>query len=398
MHFTLNITRKDLLQLMRERMVFLFLLIMPVAVTLLFGVAYGAFDKTSDPRLPVGLLDQDRSRVSAALIAQLEKSEVIRLVAVKNATAGEMERKVAEDDWAAALIIPPGFGREESHGRRSRLILYADTSRSAGQSVESEALTAMLRIDSALRLAGLLEQAALQPLAYDYTFKQALEAWDDPPVRVARLESEALKSLGESNLAFANISPGFMLQFAIAYLLTGAQLLVAERKSRSLQRLLTTAVPRPAILFGHYLAILIPLLVQFVLLLGFAQFLLGVKYSHSLSATLLIALTAALCIAALGLLIGVAARTEEQAVIFSLVLMFLLSILGGAWMPLEAAGEVFRVIGHLSPVAWALDGFKNVSVRGLGLEAALLPAAALLGYAALFYLLALWRFNRLQEK
>lgn len=398
MHFTLNITRKDLLQLRRERMVFLFLLIMPVAVTLLFGVAYGAFDKTSDPRLPVGLLDQDRSRVSAALIAQLEKSEVIRLIAVKSAPAGEMERKVAEDDWAAALIIPPGFGREESHGRRSRLILYADTSQSAGQSVESEALTAMLRIDSALRLAGLLEQAALQPLAYDYTFAQALEAWDDPPVRVVRLESEALKSLGESNLAFANISPGFMLQFAIAYLLTGAQLLVAERKSRSLQRLLTTAVPRPAILFGHYLAILIPLLAQFMLLLGFAQFLLGVKYSHSLPATLLIALTAALCIAALGLLIGVAARTEEQAVIFSLVLMFLLSILGGAWMPLEAAGEAFRVIGHLSPVAWALDGFKNISVRGLGLEAALLPAAALLSYAALFYLLALWRFNRLQEK
>jgi len=44
-----------------------------------------------------------------------------------------------------------------------------------------------------------------------------------------------------------------------------------------------------------------------------------------------------------------------------------------------------------------MDGFKNITIRGLGVEAALLPAAALLGYAVLFFLLAVWRFRSSQE-
>jgi ABC-2 type transport system permease protein len=114
-------------------------------------------------------------------------------------------------------------------------------------------------------------------------------------------------------------------------------------------------------------------------------------------AILLVAFTAALCIAALGLLIGILARTEEQAIIFSLVPMFVLAAVGGAWVPLEVTGPTFSAIGHLSPVAWAMDGFKNVTIRGQGLEGVLLPAAALLGYAVLFFALAAWRFQVSQE-
>ncbi len=77
--------------------------------------------------------------------------------------------------------------------------------------------------------------------------------------------------------------------------------------------------------------------------------------------------------------------------------MFLLAILGGARVRLEAVGGVFQVVGHVSPIAWSLDGFKNISVRGLGIESVLLPVAALIAYAVLFYALASWKFSRLQE-
>ena len=79
----------------------------------------------------------------------------------------------------------------------------------------------------------------------------------------------------------------------------------------------------------------------------------------------------------MGLLIGVIAKNDEQAIGLSLVPMFVLSGLGGAWVPLEITGELFQAIGHLSPVAWAMDGFKNISIRGLGFESALIPASAL---------------------
>ena len=198
-------------------------------------------------------------------------------------------------------------------------------------------------------------------------------------------------------MTFSNSSPSMMLQFAIAGLLTAATVIVDERKTRSLQRLLTTATSRIHILLGHYLAIFTMIFAQFVLLIVFGQLALKVDYLRQPLATLMVAISAAACIAAIGLLIGVVAKSEEQAIIFSLIPMFILSGLGGAWVPLEVTGATFQAVGHFSPVAWAMDGFKNIIVRLLGFESVLLPSVVLAGYALLFFLLAVWRFRKVSE-
>jgi ABC-2 type transport system permease protein len=215
---------------------------------------------------------------------------------------------------------------------------------------------------------------------------------------VEELTSSAIQEQPAGIQALAHTSPGMMLQFAIAGLLTCAQILVSERKSRSLQRLLTTNTARVHILFGHFLAIFVLILTQFLLLLSFGQFALHLNYLNAPDATMLMAFCAALAISALGLLIGVVAQSEEQAIIISLVLMFALSGIGGAMVPLEITGKAFQAFGHISPIAWAMDGFKNILLRGLGLQAVLLPCAALTGFGILFFTLATWRFSTAEEK
>ncbi len=393
----LDIAGKDLLQLLRDRKTFLFLLIMPILFTFLFGYAFGGFSKNSDPRLPVGFIDEDDTWLSRDLKSQLAKSEVVRLQEFSRQEQVQMEASVADEDLAAAIIVPRGYSKQMLDGRPARLILIGDTSTPAGRSVESEALTVAIRLESAVRTAVIMERFAGEKNPFDYTFEQALRRWEKPPIRVSEVSSSAIQVGSSGNEALAHTSPGMMLQFAIAGLLTSASIIVSERKSRSLQRLLTTATLRVHILLGHFLAIFVMVFVQFIVLLVFGQFILKINYLASPPAILLVAFTSALCIAALGLLIGTLARTEEQAIIFSLVPMFVLAGLGGAWVPLEVTGETFAAIGHLSPVAWAMDGFKNVSLRGLGVEGVLLPAAALLGYAVLFFAIAAWRFQGSQE-
>lgn len=46
-----------------------------------------------------------------------------------------------------------------------------------------------------------------------------------------------------------------------------------------------------------------------------------------------------------------------------------------------------------APTRWAMDGFDAMTWRGLGLEQALAPTAVLLGFAALFGVLAVLRFR-----
>jgi ABC-2 type transport system permease protein len=394
----LDIAFKDLLQLTRDFKTFMFLLLMPVLFTFLFGFAFGGFSGPSDSRLPVGYLDQDVTWLSHALRDELADSDVIRLDENSNRTYPDLELLVANGDLAAVIIVPDRYGATFLKGKNARLIIIADTSIAAWTTIEAEMMATISRLDSAVRTATILEEIDAERMPFEYAFEQSLEAWEEPPIAVVETTSSAVEASDADSGALAHTSPGMMLQFAIAGLLTSAQVIVTERKSRTLQRLLTTAARRFDILLGHYLAIFFLIFTQFTILIAFGQFILRVDYLRVPEATFLVAFCAALCISAMGLLIGVLARSEEQAVTFSLIPMFLLSGLGGAWVPLEVTGETFARIGHVSPVAWAMDGFKNISIRGLGFESVLLPAAALTAYALVFFALAVWRLSAAEEK
>jgi ABC-2 type transport system permease protein len=169
--------------------------------------------------------------------------------------------------------------------------------------------------------------------------------------------------------------------------------LVIERKTRALSRLLTTSIRRIEILLGHYLAMFAIIFVQLLLLTVFGQLFLKLDYYGAPLATFFLSIATALAAASLGLLIGTLANNEDQVIIYTLIPMFVLSGLGGAWVPLEITPAAVQRIGHLSPVAWIMDGYKGILIRGAGLNETLIPIAVLLGFAALFAALAVWRFR-----
>ncbi len=228
--------------------------------------------------------------------------------------------------------------------------------------------------------------------------EEVQQAWQSPPIAIRVTHSVLIEKPNSAAMSLAHTAPGMMLQFAIASLLTSAQILVNERKTRSLQRLMTTRVARWQILAGHFLAIFTMLLMQFTILIVFGQWVLGLDYMRLPLATVLVTLASTACLAAMGLLIGTLAKTDEQAIIFSLIPMFVFAGLGGAWVPLEVTGETFRTIGHLTPVAWGMDGYKNIIARGLGLESVTIPVLALFGYGILFFTIAAWLFSRSEER
>lgn len=394
-----DIALKDLLQLSRDFKTFMFLLVMPILFTFLFGYAFGGFGSNdSDSRLPVGYISQDDHWISDELHDLLAESEVIRLEEYFLLSPSDFEKLVADGDLAAAVIIPDGYGRAVLKNKTVRLTVIADTGTQAGTTIEAELFTIASRVDGAVRTATIMEEMELEGVPFDYAFEQTLSAWDEPPITINETSSLAIKETSNESGALAHTSPGMMLQFAIAGLLTAAQVIVTERKSRTLQRLLTTDTRKIHILFGHHLAIFLLIFTQFVILIVFGQLVLKVDYFRLPSATMLVSFCAALCISALGLLIGILAKTEEQAISFSIIPMFVFAGLGGAWVPLEFTGETFQAIGHLSPVAWGMDGFENICARGLGFESVLIPSMALAGYAVLFFALAVWRLNSSEEK
>ncbi len=390
---TLDLTWKDLLQNVREKQTFIFLLIMPILFTLLFGLAFGGTGGAGDdPRLPVGILDQDNSHFSQSLVKLLQASDVIRLVVKPGQSPADLEKQVSDNKLAAALVIPGGYGDRLQAGDPLKLSVYADIANTAGSTSQGVVQVAANRLMISLQAAQVAARSLGRETSWAGTLLEAtLAAWDQPPIRV-RITQPANISKTSTN-AYTQTSPAMMAQFAIAGLLASAQILVNERRTLCLRRLLTTAVSRIQILAGHFLAMFLLILAQIVILIAFGQIFLKLTYLSQPAAVLLMAVSMAVFVAGLGLLIGALAKSEDQAVIFALIPMFVFSALGGAWMPLEFTGKTFQAIGHISPVAWAMDGFKNIIARGLGFESVLLPAAALVGYAVLFSALAVWRFR-----
>jgi ABC-2 type transport system permease protein len=401
----LYLALKDLLQIVRDWKAAFFLVIMPIAFTLLFGFAFGGFSgvEDADPRLPVDLLDQDSSLQSQALISSLNTSEVIRIEAGQF-TESDLENRVTEAEMAAAIIVPAGYGEQLLKGSPLPLIVIADQSNNSGFAIQGEIESVASRLVTAQRTAEVSSRLLEERKGFDEgaspdeffaaTFDQALLAWEQPPINVKSAHSGLPGEDGsEEENAFAQTSPGMMAQFAIAGLMGASAVLVLERKNRSMQRLLTTPITKAEILLGHYLAMFVMIFVQLLILIVFAQLFLRLDYFREPLATLLMAVATALFAASLGLLIGALAKSEEQVIVFALIPMFVLAALGGAWVPLEIMPEGFQSIARLTPVAWIMDGFRDIVLRGQGLEAVWLAAAVLAGYALIIFLLAIWRFR-----
>jgi ABC-2 type transport system permease protein len=389
----IDLALKDIQQLVRDKRALIFLVLMPIMFTVFMGIMLSPPAQESDPRLPVGFINRDQSgMLGDNFRSLLESSETVKPIEVENNDEVRGGELVRDGKLAALVIIPDRFSAALLAGESVKAIVVVDTAQQAGQTANAALSTATNRLLGAIEAARL--STADQPEKFDAALQAALIAWQQPPIGVTVETMNAPKE--EKNPAlggFAQSSPGMLVQFTIFGLTTTATILVIERKSRTLQRMLTTSMRRWEIIAGHLLAMFTVVLLQQTLLVVFAQVFLNVNYLAQPLATLLVMVSLAAWIAALGLFIGTIAKTDEQAVMWSLLAMFVLTALAGAWFPLDITGQLFNTIGHLTPGAWAMDGFQNIVMRGLGLASVVVPAIVLWGFAALFFGLAVWRFK-----
>ncbi|MFC1581245.1 ABC transporter permease, partial [Thermodesulfobacteriota bacterium] len=86
-------------------------------------------------------------------------------------------------------------------------------------------------------------------------------------------------------------------------------------------------------------------------------------------------------------------RTEAQVNGLSVLLAITLSALGGMMVPAFVMPGFMKTLSQFTPHAWALAGYHDVIIRGLGVRHVLGEVGVLFGFSALFFLIALWRFR-----
>ena len=179
-----------------------------------------------------------------------------------------------------------------------------------------------------------------------------------------------------------------------------ASLFIVERRDGTLARLAAQRVPFPLILAGKIGPYFLINLAQagLMLLVGrsVVPWLGGEALALPARWDLLLLAAACTSVAALGwgLLVAVAARTLEQATVIGGVGNILAAALGGIMVPRFVMPQAMQRWAELSPMAWALDAFHAVMLRG-GAAAALAPQCLkLLALGAALLAAAFWLHRR----
>ena len=397
----LNLALKDLSHVLRDRKSLLFLVAMPILFTLFMSFAYKSPANTASQQLRLAWVDpQPQGRLSQALLTRLQSNQTLKVLPMQ---AGEAQTALQKGQVDGILQLPANLDDNLQAGTTgtAQVRLIADSTSTKAQSLYQVVRVPIAQLMSAVEIAKLSAETGPAPSAAAETeaaFGAAWQGWTKQSqtgqVEVEQASARPTDPFGGN--PYNQSSPGILVMFAIFGLITSAQILVQERKLGTLRRLLSTAMQPWEIIAGHMLAMFALVFAQSLLLLTFGQLALKVDYLRSPLAVLLVAVAMGLWVASLGLLIGVFAKSDEQVNLISMVCMFIFSALGGVWFPLEGAGQAFSMLGKLMPSAWAMDGFQNILIRGLGLASAWIPAGILLLYALAFFSLATLRFRRLE--
>ncbi len=404
---SIHLAIKDWRQTGHDIKTVFFLVIMPLMFTAFFGYTFGGNQTSDVPRPVVGLAIHDSGALGRALATQLYADDTVQ---GEELAAGEEDaltwagavEQVRRGELAAAVEIPSGFSVAAlADGGSGTVRWVADVQTSEGQVAQAALERALGRVNQ-LAVAARFSAAAQEPFTDQAAHQAYLEAgvalaervWAER-LPVVRLETRVQPAAAESaENPFDRFSPGMLVQFVLFGLTQSATALVLERRSGTWDRLLMTPLTRGGLVLGKLLSLLGLVLAQALILIVAGQFLFGVDYMRAPLATLLLAVALSVWVAALGVLIGVLARNEGQALAVAMMAMFAFSALGGAWFPLEVAGETFAAVARLLPAAWAMDGFQDILLRGGGLADVVPAVGVVMGYAVLCLGLAVWRLRR----
>jgi ABC-type multidrug transport system permease subunit len=409
----LNLTWNDLRIIFSNRAVWFNIVIFPALFIVVVGLATGAgfslFGGSS--LLAVDIINHDSSKLSGQLTAILQtgSSDVVvcptaRAECPDSLDLAAAEQRLQDGTTRGFIEIPSDFEENLLDGKDTRIVYRsgsADPTAPDPLLVILEAALRQINGAAVAARAGLMAAQANPNLAFSSDaerssflrsiYQRATLLWETQPAPVTYHETLNIQGALKQN-SFGQSMPGMGIYGVMVNVGVGLFAIIEERRNGTLQRLLTMPVTRAQILGGKILPYF--LMGMLVFTVSFAVgMLLGVNLHNQWLAFLLVMTAFTACMTALTLLLAALLQTQQTAQAVSTLLALSLAALGGAFWPMEIVPTWMQTIGHLSPVAWAMDGFKSLIFYGGTLNTVITPVVVLLVMTILFFIIGLSRLK-----
>jgi ABC-2 type transport system permease protein len=417
---------KELLELRRDRAGLMVLLVMPMALVLIVSLVQdNVMQATGEAPIRVLFVDRDNSFLGRGIERQLRSAGGVELVSTikgRQVTEEGAREAVARGDFQFCVLIPPGTGTLLAERSRQAAAAAFVTPAPAATSPPSPGLTVLFdpAVQGTLRTAvgnalqrvmlavELQEKGAIYADVVPREMKKAMVRMMGPGLALQtggytpevrfRMDAEPALRLTEEaafpsrllkrpTAAQQNV-PAWALfgMFFIVVPLSGS--LLRERQSGTLLRLMTMPVSPLSLLAGKVFAYVLVCLAQLVLMLAVGMFVLpllgtsGLSAGTELLAIAPIAISAALAATGYGIMVGTLAKSYDQASMFGSVSIVIAAALGGIMIPVYVMPRFMQKVSLVSPLAWGLNGFQDIFVRGGSVWTPLPEIASLLALFA----------------
>lgn len=365
------IFRKELLQLRRDPRLIGLIVVMPLALLILFGIAL----KLEPQNVRMAFVDQDRSFFSNMIKTGLWTEGYFDMYEVES--RAQIVEEIRAGRAKAGLHIDSTFSARLIENAQPHIQFYVDGT--------MPSLTTAMKYQSAA--------ATDEDVMADMYF---LDADADNVVIAADpflMDTVILFNPEEKETWF--FLPGVIgvLIMQISLILTGISV-VREREKRTLEQLLVTPVSKLAFVIGKLLPYVIIALLDFyfILAVGWLAFDLPQPSSHAY--LFLLALVFVADMIALGLLISLVSSTQQQAMFMAIFIIVPSILLSGFIFPIEAIPAVVRPVSYAIPFTYFVEIIRGLLVKDTLFADLWLPYAALAGFALLFVALSVVKFRR----
>jgi ABC-2 type transport system permease protein len=195
------------------------------------------------------------------------------------------------------------------------------------------------------------------------------------------------------------VVPGFTFMFAFFWVGSIGRMFFAEHGWGTWERLQTTPATRLEIMIGKLGPFFLLIVVQQILVFSVGAALFGLPLLHGRPFALIIVdVPLVLCVLALALALISLLGTLSQLEAIAQGVQMGFATLCGALIPLAALPRVVRDVAPVLPLYWPLHAARQILLAGKASSVALIAGAVLLGFAAVFGLIAASRFSFGQAK
>jgi ABC-2 type transport system permease protein len=309
----------------------------PIAQMLLLG--YAATTDVKDIKTLV--VDHYRTAESRALVSAYQASSYFTIIGYSE-RAQDVTVALDRGTATVALTIPAGFARELRSGRGAVVQTLIDGA-DASLARVAQSYAGQVAADFGARSTGAMHSGGVDLRS---------RAWFNPS-----LESR-----------FFNVPAIMGILMMMVCLILTALGVVREREIGTLDQLLVSPVTPTELMLGKTIPILGIGCIHLLVYLGLSIFHFGVPLQGSLFMILLAALLYLAAALSLGLLLSTVSRTQQEAFMLLILVLFPTVLLSGFLSPVESMPDVFQWIAAVNPVRYFMDILRGVFLKGIGLD------------------------------